>query len=144
MWAQSERIVQDIEQAIRWIKSEENFPGGSSVIFANLYEYTDGTGDTTSCELASAVGLSEPVTDPALEEMVLWISSEYMRIATQWNADMIFLLEHFCGHGFHHDNPEGRCYLGPDAEMWFDNTCVHPNPTGHEQIANMFFSVIEE
>ena len=109
-----------------------------------MYEYTDATGDTTSCPFASAAGLDEPVTDPALEEMVLWAMREYLSIATENQADMLFLLEHFCGHGFHHDNPESRCYLGPEAELWFDNTCIHPNPRGHEEIAKMFMHVIQE
>lgn len=67
-----------------------------------------------------------------------------MNLAVQSGTDIIFMLEHFCGHGFHYDDPTTECYKGPDAERWFDDTCIHPNPTGHEVIAEMFMSVIDE
>jgi hypothetical protein len=57
---------------------------------------------------------------------------------------MIFLLENFCGHGFHAGEPENECYRGPDAETWFDLTCIHPNPTGHAALADLFFQTIAE
>jgi len=28
--------------------------------------------------------------------------------------------------------------------LWFDLTCIHPNPTGHEVIADMFMDVVLE
>ena len=58
-------------------------------------------------------------------------------------ADMVFMLETFCGHGFNRDLEDGRCYRGPDADLWFDLSCIHPNPTGHAATAEMFLSVIE-
>lgn len=67
-----------------------------------------------------------------------------MSIAVDTDSDMLFLLEAFCGHGFHHDDPESPCYRGPDTEIWFDGTCTHPNPTGHAVIADMFLDVVRE
>lgn len=142
LWAQTENVITDLHTAIEWMKSSDRFPNGLVLYFSNLYEYTDGTGDTTSCDLAGLTGLDEPITDPALEEMTLWATREYLEAANAYGADMIFLLENFCGHGFHYDDPESRCYLGPDAELWFDNTCLHPNPTGHQVISEMFYSVM--
>ena len=69
---------------------------------------------------------------------------EFMSISVDNDTDMLFLLENFCGHGYNRDDPGGRCYRGPDAELWFDLTCIHPNPTGHQVIADMFMSVILE
>ena len=57
---------------------------------------------------------------------------------------MLFLLEEFCGHGFNADNPEAPCYRGPGNENWFDFTCTHPNPTGHENLASFFVATIQE
>ena len=65
----------------------------------------------------------------------------YMSIAVDTGADMIFMLEEFCGHGYERKE-EGTCYLGPDAELWFDLTCIHPTPTGHSVLADMFFDTI--
>ena len=67
-----------------------------------------------------------------------------MSIAVDTGTDMLILLETFCGHGFNYDDPDGRCYRGPDAELWFDLTCIHPNPIGHAVIADMFFNVVQE
>lgn len=53
-------------------------------------------------------------------------------------------LEHFCGHGFHNEDPESECYRGPGVERWFDFTCTHPTPAGHRQIADMVLAVIDE
>ena len=76
--------------------------------------------------------------------MVIWANEQYMRIAVDTHTDMILMLEHFCGHGFHNDDPTTRCYRGPGTERWFDLTCIHPNPTGHQVIADMFMAVVNE
>jgi hypothetical protein len=57
---------------------------------------------------------------------------------------MIFLLENFCGHGFFAGQPGNECYRGPGAETWFDFTCIHPNPTGHAAMADLFDKTIAE
>jgi len=69
---------------------------------------------------------------------------EFMSISVDNDTDMLFLLENFCGHGYNRDDPLGRCYRGPDAELWFDLTCIHPNVRGHETIADMFLDVVNE
>ena len=33
---------------------------------------------------------------------------------------------------------------GPDAELWFDLTCIHPNPTGHGVLSDLFLDVVNE
>jgi hypothetical protein len=70
--------------------------------------------------------------DPdALAEMVVWANEQYAKIAVDTGTDMTFLLEGFCGHGFKADDPSAVCYRGPGNQRWFDDTCIHPNPTGH-------------
>lgn len=94
---------------------------------------------------AGAAGFDEPWTNPQdLEHLVIWANEQYARIAAETQSDMILMLEHFCGHGYHFDDPSGRCYRGPMAERWFDVSCIHPNPTGHEVIADMFMAVVDE
>jgi hypothetical protein len=56
----------------------------------------------------------------------------------------VFLLEEFCGHGLNADDPSVPCYRGPNTETWFDLTCIHPNPTGHDHITDMFMAVVNE
>jgi lysophospholipase L1-like esterase len=138
-----EQFVQNMRDAIHYLKDDPaRFPNGVFVIFANMYEFTDGTGDVTSCPAAGLAGFDQPWPDA--EPLVIWANEQYMQIAVETGTDMIFMLEHFCGHGFHNDDPNTRCYRGPNTERWFDLTCIHPNPTGHLQIANMFMSVVLE
>ena len=79
-----------------------------------------------------------------LADMVIWANEQYAKIAVDTGSDMIFLLEEFCGHGFNADNPSAPCYRGPGTPTWFDLTCIHPNPTGHQHITDMFMAVVDE
>jgi hypothetical protein len=76
--------------------------------------------------------------------MVVWANEQYLEIAVDTGTDMTFMLEEFCGHGFNADNPAAPCYRGPGTEVWFDLTCIHPNPTGHARLAEMFQAVVDE
>ena len=68
---------------------------------------------------------------------------QIMKVVVDTKIDMVFLLEHFCGHGYKKDDATLQCYRGPGTEMWFDLSCIHPNPTGPGQIAKLFGAVIE-
>lgn len=140
-----QQIVQLLDDAVARLKDPAQFPGGVHVVFANPPEFTDGTGDTQSCPAASVAGFSGAWEDPAaLAELVVYMLDEYMRIAVQHDADLVFFLETFCGHGYHHDDPQAACYRGAGAERWFDATCIHPNPTGHGVLADLFYAVVAE
>lgn len=145
LWAQVMDALALQRAAVEWLKDPVNFPNGSFVVFANMYEFTDGTGDVAACNVSGLAGFDEPIPSPeTLADMVIWANEEFMSIAVDTGSDMIFLLEAFCGHGFNADDPAAPCYRGPDTDRWFDLTCIHPNPTGHDQITNMFVSVVDE
>ncbi len=168
-WDLAYRTIAYLEEAVAWLKDPARFPNGSWVIFASPYEFTDGTGKTDACSpqfvldipgigpvdlsqfdlsLAALAGMKEWEKPEVLEDIVIWMLEQYMRIAVQYQADMIFLLEHFCGHGYvatgPEADPENRCYEGPDAELYFDVTCIHPSAAGHTAIYQMFRAVVEE
>lgn len=126
--------------ALHWLKDPAHFPKGSDVVFANVYEYTDTSGDLLSCPQAAAAGVSGKWTEGT--KAVVRLQEEYLRLAVETGSDMIFLLESFCGHGYRRNDPSLQCYRGPNAELWFDLTCIHPTPKGHEVIANLFGDVI--
>ena len=141
IWQKAEDTVSEINEGILWLK-DGRFSKGIDVVFTNIYEFTDGTGDATACPFADLVNLNVDIDDPLLEDIIMWLEREYFEVAKRYEVDMLFLQERFCGHGFHYDDPTTRCYLGPDADIWFDNTCLHPNPTGHAQLAEMFYAII--
>lgn len=130
-----------LRAAIDWLQAPGRFPNGVFVTFANVYEYTDTSGDLASCPASQLAGMSGswPEGAPA----IVHFQERYMQIATETKTDMVFLLEHFCGHGYRRDDATLQCYRGPGTALWFDLTCIHPTPTGHEQIANLFLDVID-
>jgi lysophospholipase L1-like esterase len=145
--ASVEQYADLMDEAVRWFSDNAPvlFPGGVSVIFGNVYEYTDATGDITACELADDFGYGELGDNAAaLRDAYIRINERFMQTATATRTDVIFMLESFCGHGFYADDPDNECYRGPEAETWFDLTCIHPTPTGHAQIAGMFMDVVME
>lgn len=145
LWATTEQFVQLKRDALDWILTPGRFPNGVYVVFANIYEFTDGTGDVQACDVSGLAGFDQPVPNPMeLTDLVLWANEQYMQMAVENGVDMMFLLETFCGHGFENDNPMAPCYRGPDTPRWFDLTCIHPNPTGHGVIADNFMSVVLE
>ena len=75
---------------------------------------------------------------------LVYLEELYMKIAVDTQTDVAFLFETFCGHGYHHDDRQSPCYRGADAENWFDISCIHPTPTGHAQIADMFHAIVSE
>lgn len=140
-----EEFVALKREAVEWITAPGTFPNGVFVVFANIYEFTDGTGDVMSCDVSGLAGFEQPVPNPQeLTDLIVWTNEQYMSIAVDTGTDMLFLLETFCGHGFGNDDPSSPCYRGPDTPRWFDLTCIHPNPAGHGVIADNFMSIIDE
>lgn len=143
--AQTHELVALMREAVEWFYEPGRFPNGVFVVFANMYEFTDGTGEVASCDVSGLAGFDKPVPAPdQLANLVIWANEQYAKIAVDTGADMIFMLEDFCGHGFNADDPTGPCYRGPGAETWFDLTCIHPNPKGHDHITDMFMAVVNE
>ena len=76
-------------------------------------------------------------------EAIVKLQEQYMKVAVDTKTDMMFMLEHFCGHGWNNDKATLQCYRGPNAPRWIDATCIHPNPDGHEQIAAQFMKIVD-
>jgi lysophospholipase L1-like esterase len=139
--AQAKVSADQMGAALHWLKDPTNFPNGSYVIFGNVYEYTDTSGDLSSCPTATLSGMKG--TWEAGAPAVISFQEQYMKYAVETGADMMFLLENFCGHGYKHDDPTLQCYRGPNTPMWLDLTCIHPNPTGHAKIAEYVLSIVD-
>jgi hypothetical protein len=137
-------LVKLVGDTVKWLKDPVNVPGGVDVVIANMYEFTDGTGDTKSCSTASLAGIEPWQDKQAQADMVIWANEQYMKIAVDTGSDMIFMLESFCGHGYKRNDPTGPCYRGPNQPLWFDATCIHPNNEGHAALANLFFTTVAE
>lgn len=139
---QADAAAQALRDAVVWLKDPVHFPNGSYVIFGNVYEYTDATGDLLSCPTAALSGLQGNWLQG--KPAVVHLQEQFMRVAVDTQTDMMFLLEAFCGHGFRHRDPASPCYLGPSASRWFDLTCIHPTPEGHAAIADLVNDIVRE
>lgn len=140
---EADAAAQLLREGIEWFYADPSrFPSGVFVIVGNPYEYTDGTGDLLSCPAALLAGLSGNWIEGA--PAVVHFQEQFMQIAVDTGTDLVFMLENFCGHGFRHNDPSTPCYVGPGADNWFDLTCIHPNPTGHAVIADMFEATVLE
>ncbi len=136
-----EAAYQLMADAIEFLTDPMNFPNGSYVIFANVYEYTDRTGDLGSCTAAQFQDLtgSWPEGMPVINSF----NEMLMELAVESGTDMVFMSEEFCGHGFYHNDAINVCYADGN-DNWFDLTCIHPTPDGHDNLAGMFSMVVEE
>jgi hypothetical protein len=137
--AEADLMLQQFRDAITWLKDPAHFPNGSFVVFANVYEFTDTSGQLDSCSLASAFGFSGTWLEGGA--VLTHINEQYMKIAVDSDSDMIFMAEHFCGHGFRKDDAALQCYRGPNTPAYFDVTCIHPNAEGAGVIAGLFLEV---
>lgn len=143
-WDLAESAVDHMRESTEWLKDDANFPNGHHVVFANVYEFTDGTGLVESCAAAGLAGF-EPIDSLGDALLVIgWIEDQYARIAQDTGSDFIFMFEEFMGRGFLNGDPRAPGYRGPGGENWFDLTCIHPTPTGHGAIADMFLATVAE
>ena len=168
-WALAESTMQYLEEGVAWLTDDTNFPFGSYVIFGNGFEFTDASGQTSACNpqavldipglgeidlndlgipVALLAGYGEWEKPEVQAEIVIWMLEQYMQIAVDYGVDVIWTVEAFCGHGYvaagANADPENVCYLGPDSELYFDETCIHPSPAGHNALFEMFKAVILE
>jgi hypothetical protein len=139
-----DRTIGYQRDTMRWVRDNEDiqFPNGVYVVAANVYEFTDTSGNLSSCPTADVLGFGGQASEVSFA--VGYLNASYAEIAVETNTDLVFMGESFCGHGFLKDDASLACYRGPDQEIWFDNTCIHPNPAGHEALAGLFDSVIAE
>lgn len=168
-WGLAEDTVAYLEEAMAYFKDPANFPAGAWVVYCNGFEFTDGTGQTSSCTpqfkldvpLVGEIDLSELAIPVALiagygewaqpgvqADIVIWMLEQYMRIAVEYQVDMIWTVESFCGHGYMaagaNADPENQCYIDETAELYYDETCVHPSEAGHYALFEMFKAVVVE
>jgi lysophospholipase L1-like esterase len=140
--AEADEAIRLMDEALDWLADarETRFPNGLYAVYGNIYEYTDGTGDLSLCPAAEILGFSGEV--PEVRDADVRVNEAWVGLAVEHGFDVAFLLEWFCGHGFLAGDPENECYRGADAETWFDASCIHPNPEGHAQIAEMFHTIV--
>lgn len=131
--------VDALERALRWMKDPARFPAGSFVVFSNVPDWTDGRGDTAACRGWPALPNDR---QRFFGRMLAHINGQYMRIAVEQDADLVFMQEQFCGHGIHFRQPDPLCLGMP--ERWIQRDCRFLNPEGDAALARLFWAVITD
>lgn len=146
LWMDVDKAVQHQRDAMHWFLDDPlKFPKGVFIVYANIYEFTDGTADLVSCPAAGVAGFDMNWPDPTeLQLMANYANQQFAEIVEETQVDMTFMFETFCGRGFHADDPSSPCYRGPSEPTWFDLTCIHPTPDGHDAITDIFLATIME
>ena len=133
-----------LDQAKPWIDNFEKrlnqmiidikakFPGGCHIFLANIYDPSDGTGDTTVCFF----GLPEW---PDL----LSILKAYNDIISQCtnrhdNVHLVNIHDPFLGHGFHCKKFWRKHYRSSDPHFWYYYIVEDPNDRGYDAIRRLF------
>ena len=147
MRATWQEAIDDLSDAIHGLKDDPAaYPGGVSVIVANIFDVTDevGAADIADCVGAQVIGLSEPLLDPLTAELAIQWQESLLDLSVETGIDVAFMGENFCGHGYNWDDTTGRCYRGGDSNIYFDASCEHPTAYGHAAIAELMLGVIDE
>lgn len=142
LWPAAEASVAHKRDSLQWMTDPKNFPNGHFVVFADIYDPSDGTGNFDDCALAGAAGFDDVLIPP--DEIMHYLQRSYAELAVETGTDMIFNHKEFCGRGHSAADPEARCYRGAGSPVWFDFTCSHPNPDGHSHLADVFWAVVTE
>lgn len=147
MRAEWDAALVDLSDAIHGLTDDPSaYPGGLSIIVADIFDVTDATAaaDIADCEGAQAIGLSDPLVDPFTAELAIQWQESLLALSVETGIDVAFMGETFCGHGYNWDDTTGRCYRGGDPNIYFDASCEHPTKYGHAAIASTMLGVIDE
>lgn len=109
------------------------FPYGSRVFLTNVYEPSDGVGQSP-CFL----GYDYSGRLAALASY----NTDLQALGDTHGATVVDLHGHFLGHGRHHDDPENPYYDAADPTLWFAPDCIHPNDPGHHQVRRLFLGAV--
>ncbi len=108
----------------------EHFPGGSAIFLANIYDPTDGIGDTINAGLPRwPDGLK---THAAYNEVIT-------RVAKQRKE--VFLVDmrgEFLGHGIHSRQFWQPFYHSEDSGYWYFDNLEDPNDRGYDALRRLF------
>lgn len=109
--------------------------GGASILITNIYEPTDGEGQTNACFFGLRVDSAEPALDDA--------NGRTLALAQDKGFAWVDLRAHFKGHGFNHDRTTIDAYDEADPTLWLQDDCIHPTPRGHHEIRRLFLAALD-
>ncbi len=130
-----ESVETNLTDFVEYMQDPAKFPDGVWIYAANVYEPTDGVGQSDSCFF----GFEFTDLLPGLDEA----NATMQGVAEDYSFAMLDLHGHFGGHGYYHDDPENALYDAEDPTLWFASDCIHPNDRGHHELRRMMYHSID-
>lgn len=131
----AQAALDNIDDMARWLTDPANFPDGVYVYFTNIYEPSDGTGQS-QCFF----GMNYAESLAKLDVMNGGLISMGMDIGFA----AVDLNGHFRGHGMNNEDASINAYHSEDPSRWFNNDCLHPNDRGHHEVRRLFYYATQE
>jgi lysophospholipase L1-like esterase len=131
-----------LEQARPWVEAFDHrlkgmldrlnicFPGGCEVFLANIYDPTDGVGDTERAGL--------PAWPDCLQILEAYNSVIAHCANERPNVHLVNLHDEFLGHGIHCAQPWHAHYRSADPHYWYYTNLEDPNDRGYDAIRRLF------
>jgi hypothetical protein len=116
-----------------WFTDPANFPDGAFVYAANVYEPSDGTGQS-DCFF----GFNYADRLSTLDQM----NEDIIDLAAEHELAIVDIRGHFSGHGYNAEDESVFGYDADDTTLWLANDCIHPNDVGHHEMRRLFHSAI--
>ncbi|MEM9191631.1 MAG: SGNH/GDSL hydrolase family protein [Myxococcota bacterium] len=127
----------NIRGFVGFFQDPANFPDGTSIYLANVYDPSDGVGQHPSCFFG--LPLSR-LTDA----LPVW-SMRYVELGTELGFSVVDILGFFRGHGYYFDDMMNEFYDMDDPTFWWagGGDCLHPNDRGHHEMRRVFFEAMD-
>jgi lysophospholipase L1-like esterase len=111
-------------------KIEAQFPGGCRIFLANIYDPTDGIGDTERARL--------PAWKDSLKTLAAYNDAISRCVQKNPNLHVIDIHSAFLGHGIHCTQFWRSHYDWQDPHYWFYDNLEDPNERGYDVIRRLF------
>lgn len=115
---------------------ESRFPGGCEIFLANIYDPTDGAGDTINAGLPWwSDGLA---VLGKYNQIIAKVCHQRDRVS------MIDIHSEFLGHGIHCKKFWRKTYRSDDPHYWYFDNLEDPNDRGYDAIRRLYLNKIAE
>jgi lysophospholipase L1-like esterase len=124
--------IGDFAQRIEFmiLQIESRFPGGCQIYLANIFDPTDGIGDTTRARLPAWKD-AEPILN-AYNDVIFQSAKKHS------NVHVVDIHAAFLGHGIHCTQFWRANYSWHDPHYWFYDNLEDPNERGYDVIRRLF------
>jgi lysophospholipase L1-like esterase len=131
-WEEAQPWIENFKSRLEDIVTglESRFPGGCQIFLANIYDPTDGVGDTERAGLPA--WRDGPKVLAAYNDAIRRCAEKHA------NVHLINFYDTFLGHGIHCSQFWAKHYDSKDPHYWYYTNLEDPNERGYDAIRRLF------